>query len=99
MPIRRNSSLKTEIEKLRAEIAELVEARKPPSRWIEVICPIGESRDEEIAAILADGNNVIIHQITRPAPRVMDDDELTPELRVIGERARLEREVEASASL
>ena len=67
------SSLKTEIEKLRAEIAELVEARKPPSRWHEIIVPVGEDNSEEVSAHLARGDSVVVRQLTKAPPRVLDD--------------------------
>jgi hypothetical protein len=91
----RANSYKTEIQKIRAEIEALKAAKNPP-RWVEVTVEVGEDKSAEIAAIEAQGHNVLIQQIVRPAPIVMDADEpLPPELKLIADEAAERRKRDA----
>ena len=60
-----------------------------------MIVGVDEDKTAEIDGILAKGHNVIERKVVKLPPRILDKDELTPELKLIGERAKLEREVEA----
>src|ERR1700745_3152636 len=90
----RAASLKSKIAQIRAEIEQIKQARHP-TRWIEVIVEPDEDRSAEIAE-LEKTHNVAVIQVINPPPRIQDPDDLTPELKLIKERAALDREIAQS---
>jgi hypothetical protein len=81
----RSASVRTEIARLKADI-EALKLQRNPSRWIELI----DAPPEKIQQALDMGFHVIENVIRKDA-RILEPDELTPELKQIRDETR-ERE-------
>jgi hypothetical protein len=92
----RNSSTAREILQLKRDLEALKESMRPAKRWIAIEVGVGEDKSAEIAAIEAEGHHVLIQQIVRPKPVVMEADEpLPPELKLIADETAERRKRDA----